>query len=150
MVSKKKRQKKILEILYNKRIYTQEQLTTELEKANYFTTQATISRDMKELGVYKEADKNQKLRYIAPVSIAAKSELEIYYNEEPLCIDYAQNIVVLRGSKEGLICAAKSLEKERKEIVGKVMDDSTLFLLCREVADAEELIRYLMRKDSGK
>lgn len=150
MVSKKKRQKKILEILYNKRIYTQEQLTTELERANYFTTQATISRDMKELGVYKEADKNKKLRYIAPVSIAAKSDLEIYYHENPICVDYAQNIVVLRGSKEGLILAAKSLEKERKEIVGKVMDDSTLFLLCREVADAEELIRYLMRKDSGK
>ena len=150
MLSKKKRQKKILEIIYNQNIYTQEQLTTELEKANYFTTQATVSRDMKELGVYKEADKNKRLRYIVPISITAHRELEIYYQEQPLCVDYAQNIVVLRGSKEGLISAANALEKERKEIVGKIMDDSTLFLLCREVSDAEDLIRYLMRKDSGK
>lgn len=150
MSIKKKRQQKMIEILCDKKIYTQEQLTEELRKANFFITQATISRDMKELNIEKEVDANQKTRYIAPIATAARNGLEVVYYDETFCIDYVNNILVLRGTFEALRKAAVHLERERKEIVGKVMDENTMFILCRDISTAEEIICYFLRKDNQK
>ncbi len=58
-----KRQQKILEIIANKEIDTQEELCDELNKSNFRVTQATISRDVKELKLYKVAGVQKKYRY---------------------------------------------------------------------------------------
>ncbi|MBQ1605093.1 MAG: arginine repressor, partial [Lachnospiraceae bacterium] len=62
---KSERQAKILDLIVKKEIGTQEELTVELEKAGFVATQATISRDIREMKLTKVAMSDGKLRYVA-------------------------------------------------------------------------------------
>ncbi len=64
-LSKSERQNKILDLIMKKEIGTQEELTEELEHAGFHTTQATVSRDIREMKLTKVALSDGRLRYVA-------------------------------------------------------------------------------------
>ena len=133
---KSQRQAKIVEIIANRDVQTQEQLLEELRDAGFRTTQATISRDIKELRIVKEMAENGGYRYAVsnadPVATFS-GRLRTIFKECVLGYDYAQNIIVVR-TMPGLASAATSAidALNWSSVVGTLAGDDTLFIVMRE------------------
>ena len=107
---KTQRQAKIMEIISNKNVETQEQLLAELQAAGFHSTQATISRDIKELRIIKELTSFGTYRYCISaneVSSTFSGKLNAIFRECITSFDYAQNILVIH-TLPGLASAAAS------------------------------------------
>ena len=94
---KEKRQNKIKEIIELKNIETQDELLAELTKSGFSTTQATISRDIRELNLTKISDGNGKQKY-AIIQSADTDVLKKYHqvlSAGILNMDYAENMIVI-------------------------------------------------------
>ena len=107
---KSKRQAKIMEIISTSDIETQEQLLQELQNAGFTSTQATISRDIKELRIVKELTSLGTYRYTSAsreVSNTITTRLNTIFRECVTSFDYAQNIIVIH-TLPGLANAAAS------------------------------------------
>ena len=107
---KSQRQAKILEIISTTNVETQEQLLQELENAGFRSTQATISRDIKELRVVKELTSLGTYRYTTSAKelpATFSNRLNSIFRECVTGYDYAQNLVVIH-TLPGLANAAGS------------------------------------------
>lgn len=131
---KKRRQAKILEIISSNDIETQEELQELLLSFGYDVTQATISRDIKELRLVK--DLSSKGRYV--YSTGKKHNENIthraggIFNETIISIDCALNTVVIKcfsGMANAACAAIDSMNHD--EILGSIAGDDTIFILCR-------------------
>ena len=95
-MTRNSRQNKILEIIASKDIERQEDLVAELKDLGYNVTQATISRDIKELNIIK-VSVNGKQKYAKEhVSLNSSSKLEDMVSHAVISINYAINIVVIK------------------------------------------------------
>lgn len=88
-MERNERQMRILELIAAKNIETQEQLADELRALNYNVTQATVSRDIKELGLVKS-------RYVAPEKDAVSDRIAQIFKSAVLSVDLASNIIVIK------------------------------------------------------
>ena len=133
---KRTRQAKIMEIISNKNVETQEQLLQELQNAGFRSTQATISRDIKELRIIKELTSFGTYRYTTSngeVSTTFSSKLNTIFKECITTFDYAQNIIVIR-TLPGLASAAASAidAMNMSVVVGSLAGDDTVFIVMRD------------------
>ena len=133
---KSQRQAKILEIISNSNVETQEQLLAELQKEGFRGTQATISRDIKELRIVKELTSLGTYRYTTStndLSSSFTSRLNTIFKECVISFDYAQNIIVIR-TLPGLASAAGSAidAMNLSTVVGSLAGDDTVILVMRE------------------
>ncbi len=134
---KSKRQAKILEIISNKNVETQEQLLSELQEAGFRGTQATISRDIKELRIVKELTSLGNYRYTTSsneMSVTFSAKLNTIFRECVVSFDYAQNIVVIR-TLPGLANAAASAidTMNMSAVVGSLAGDDTVMIVMRDM-----------------
>ena len=139
---KNDRQSKILEIISQENIETQEQLLVRLQERGITSTQATISRDIKQMhlikepvghGVYKYAVSGNRTR----LNFAEK--LRTIFRESITSIDSAQNIVVIKtmpGLANGAAAALDGMEVPY--LVGSLAGDDTVLLVLRDNAAAAE------------
>ena len=138
---KNNRQAMILEIISQENIETQEQLLSRLQARGINSTQATISRDIKQMhlikqpagqGVYRSAVSDNRNR----LNFAEK--LRTIFRESITSIAYAQNIVVIK-TMPGLASAACSAldNMELPYVVGSLAGDDTAFLLMKDTESAE-------------
>ncbi len=137
---KNDRQAMILEIISQENIETQEQLLARLQERGINSTQATISRDIKQmhlikepagLGVYKYAVSSNRTK----LNFAEK--LRTIFRESITSIDYAQNIVVLKTMPGLANAAAAALDNmEITYMVGSLAGDDTAFLLMKDTDSA--------------
>ncbi|MEA4965586.1 MAG: arginine repressor [Oscillospiraceae bacterium] len=146
---KNQRQAKILEIISQRDIETQEDLLTALQESGFSSTQATISRDIKELRIVKELDAMGAYRYSASKSEPAatfSTKLNTIFRECVISYDYAQNIVVIK-TMPGLASAACSAMDGMKmpQVVGTIGGDDTAFLLMRDTAMAVEFCNEIRK-----
>lgn len=133
---KSQRQAKILEIISNSNVETQEQLLTELQKEGFHGTQATISRDIKELRIVKELTSLGTYRYTTSsndLSSSFTSRLNTIFRECVISFDYAQNILVIR-TLPGLASAAGSAidAMSLSTVVGTLAGDDTVIVVMRD------------------
>ena len=133
---KSKRQAKIMEIIATRNVETQEQLLAELEKEGYRGTQATISRDIKELRIVKELTSLGTYRYTSTaseVSGSFSSRLNTIFRECVIGFDYAQNIIMIR-TLPGLASAAASAvdAMNLSSVVGSLAGDDTVMIVMRD------------------
>ena len=140
---KSQRQAKILEIISNKNIETQEQLLNELQMEGFRGTQATISRDIKELRIVKELTSLGTYRYTVSSSdlgSSFSSRLNTIFRECVINFDYAQNIIVVR-TLPGLASAAGSAidAMNLNSIVGTLAGDDTVMIVMRDTNAAATL-----------
>ena len=133
---KTQRQAKIMEIISTRDIETQEQLLQALQEAGYCSTQATISRDIKELRVVKELTSFGTYRY----STSAKdgthtfsARLNTIFRECITGFDYAGNIIVVK-TMPGLASAAASAidGMNMSVVVGTLAGDDTVMIVMRD------------------
>ena len=131
-----KRQAKIMEIISAMDIETQEQLLDELQKSGFKSTQATISRDIKELRIVKELTSLGTYRYATSnkeVGGTFSARLNTIFRECVTSFDYAQNMVVIK-TLPGLASAACSANDamNMSVVVGSLAGDDTAFLVMRD------------------
>ncbi len=144
---KTSRQSKILDIIRTKDIETQNQLIEALEAAGFKSTQATVSRDIRELRLVKEMTVDGGYRYTLPSaeSISGNNDkLRTIFRESIVSIDYAGNLVILK-TLAGMASAACSAidSMEISSIIGTIAGDDTIFLAVREVSTAEMLTKKM-------
>ena len=133
---KSQRQAKIMEIISTTTEETQEQLLQELEEAGFRSTQATISRDIKELRIVKELTTLGTYRYTTSVKempSTFSSRLNTIFRECVTRYDYAQNIVVIH-TLPGLAGAAASAidAMNMSVVVGTLAGDDTVMVVMRD------------------
>lgn len=134
---KSQRQAKILEIISNKNVETQEQLLSELQEAGFRGTQATVSRDIKELRIVKELTSLGNYRYTTSsneLSGTFSARLNTIFRECVVSYDYAQNIIVIR-TLPGLANAAASAidAMNMSTVVGSLAGDDTVMIVMRDM-----------------
>lgn len=140
---KNDRQETILAIISEEAIETQEQLIDALKARGISGTQATISRDIKQLHLIKEPCGGGRYSY-AVSSQKAKlnfaDRLQIILRESIVDVDSAQNIVVLK-TMPGLAAAAAAAfdGMENRTIVGTLAGDDTVMIVMRDTLSAKEL-----------
>jgi len=139
---KSQRQAKILEIISTINVETQEQLLLELERAGVRSTQATISRDIKELRIVKELTSLGTYRYTTAakeVPSTFSGRLNTIFRECVTRYDYAQNIVVIH-TMPGLAGAAASAidAMNLSVIVGTLAGDDTVMVVMRDTNAAAQ------------
>lgn len=137
---KTQRQTKILEIISTQDIETQDQLLKELRDAGFHSTQATISRDIKELRVIKELTTLGTYRYTTASRESAgafSAKLNTIFKECVISYDYAQNIVVIKTLPSLAPAAGRAIDAMNMSvIVGTLAGDDTLLIIMREVQAA--------------
>lgn len=132
---KTKRQEKILEIIAREPIETQEQLLEALRATGMNVTQATISRDIKELHLVKEQTGRGSYHYVVSVHKATfnnNSKMRTIFRESVVSFDCAQNIVVLKTMPGLASAACAALDHMNISVlVGSLAGDDTVFLVMR-------------------
>ena len=133
---KSQRQAKIMEIISTRNVETQEQLLEALQEAGFRCTQATISRDIKELRIVKELTSLGTYRYTTSsteISGSFSARLNTIFRECVIGYDYAQNIIVIR-TLPGLASAAGSAidAMNLHAIVGSLAGDDTVMVIMRD------------------
>lgn len=131
---KEKRQNKIREIIETKDIETQDELLSCLIQAGFQTTQATISRDIREMKLTKVSDGNGKQKYT--VLQNADTDVLIKYhqvlNAGILNIDYAENMIVIRTVSGMAMAVAAALDNMNLPgVMGCIAGDDTIFCAVR-------------------
>jgi len=136
------RHAKILEIIENNIIETQEELAEKLKEMNMDVTQATISRDIKELRLTKVMTEDGRYRYAAinqsenPVS----KKLMAIFKQAFVSSDYANNIIVVKtlpGMAQAVASAIDSLKLSG--VIGTIAGDDTIMIICRAEKIAEKV-----------
>jgi len=138
---KSKRQRVILELI-EKNIQTQEELTAALIAAGFSVTQATVSRDIREMGLIKESTRTGQ-RYIAPAN-GVKSPFARVFRDGLVSVDYAENMLVLRTLSGMAMAVAAALDDMSfPEILGSVAGDDVIMCVVRSKTAAAELAERL-------
>ena len=139
---KAKRQQEILRIIEEQDIDTQDQLLTELKARGVQSTQATISRDIKELHLIKELTSYGTYRYAVSerkASLNFAGRLRTIFKEGVTSFDVAQNIVVLKTMPGLAQAAAAAIDgMEIANLVGSLGGDDTVILIMRTNDAAQE------------
>lgn len=133
---KSQRQAKIMEIISTTNVETQEQLLSALLDAGFASTQATISRDIKELRIVKELTSLGTYRYTTAtreVPATFSGRLNTIFRESVTSFDYAQNIIVIHTLPGLANAAASALDAMNMSIVlGTIAGDDTVFIVMRD------------------
>lgn len=142
------RHRKILEIISNNVVTTQEELASLLIDSNYIVTQATVSRDIRELGLTKMSVDGGPQKYVA----ANNNEKNI--NDKLLKIlkagyvsmDKAQNILVVKTVSGMAMAVAAALDSlKMNEIVGCIAGDDTIMCAIRTNEDVDVVMDKLVK-----
>lgn len=149
---KTRRQKKILEIIEKYDIATQEELAAALVKAGFEVTQATVSRDIKELGLIKIPIGKNVYKYGIP------GETGLPYNQERLRrmlqelvigIDFSENLIVMKTYPGNAQSVASLIDGAKwPEVIGTVAGDDTLLLVVKDPqgGDTKKTVELLLQK----
>ena len=149
---KTRRQAKILELIQRNDVETQEELSAYLVREGFQVTQATVSRDIRELRLTKIAMDNGKQKY-AVITDADSGMMEKYarvLREGFISMDLAKNIVVIKtvSGMAGAVCAAIDAMKFQ-EMVGSIAGDDTIICIIRDDEEAVKIMKKL-RKIVGR
>ncbi len=142
---KNSRHTRILEIISDYVIETQDDLIEKLRESGYPVTQATVSRDIKQLGLIKTATKDGGYKYTVARSENNNNDNKFTIMRETIrTVQNAQNIVVVKTLPGMANAAATSLDALAGEaIVGSIAGDDTIFIVVRNNEDATEFTNYV-------
>ena len=140
---KNERQEKILAIIAASAIETQEQLIASLRKEGISCTQATISRDIKQLRIIKELGPDGVYRYSTtpkPVEHTFSAKLNLIFRQCITSVDYAQNMIVIKTMPGLANGAAAAIDKLNiPEMLGTLAGDDTCFVVLKDTQSAASL-----------
>jgi transcriptional regulator of arginine metabolism len=149
---KARRQAKILELIRTQVVETQEELAEALSREGIPVTQATISRDIKELQLTKVPTGDGRYRYAIPDEQAGGASWDKrrrIFRESVLGIEHSGNIIVVRALQGTAASVAYALDHLAwPEVLGTIAGEDTVFVVCKPQEAAAEVcdrVRSLMR-----
>lgn len=149
---KNDRQKKIIELVTDREIETQEELQRYLTENGFNVTQATVSRDIRELGLTKISDGRGSYRYAVQQNGAASSEKYMSILADAVIkAEAAENLVVIKtypGMAQGAASALDNIDIGG--IVGSIAGDDTILLVAKNSETADVAVSSIHRIVSGK
>ena len=144
--SKKNRQKTILSIIVNQKVSTQEEIVDLLREKKWQVTQATVSRDIRELGLSKVTDDGVSHRYAQTSGGRSNTEnkLVTVFSKAVLSFDCASNLVIVK-TLPGLApaCASAIDSMNYPEVLGTIAGDDTIFIASRSAILANHLMERM-------
>jgi transcriptional regulator of arginine metabolism len=146
-LSKPERQRLIVSLVERLRLGTQQELLDALEVAGCVVTQATVSRDIRELGLVKTRDLLGGQRYVAPGrgrTLEPRDTLQALLRQFGRSAVAAQNLVVVSSEIGSAPAIARALDRlEHPDVVGTLAGDDTCLVVARDARRARELARQL-------
>lgn len=145
-MSKVKRQQKLLDVIKQYEIETQEELISVLRSAGFNVTQATVSRDINELQLIKIAGITKKYRYaqVTHGKNIDNAKFLTLFKAAVVSIEAAQNIVVIKTLISNANPVAATVDSlNYPEIVGSVAGDDALLIVTHDAAEAETVVTKL-------
>ena len=143
-----RRQTKILELIKKYEIETQDELSAYLEQEGFQVTQATVSRDIRELKLTKVALGNGRQKYVALLETNEdlSQKYERIFRDGFISMDIAQNILVIKTVSGMAMAVAAALDAlQIHEIVGSIPGDDTIMCAARSTEDAIAVIDKLRK-----
>lgn len=146
-MNKGHRQMKIREFIGNNTVRNQEEILNYLLSFDLHVTQATVSRDIKEMLISKISLPDGTYKYSLPVDNRINPTVRLHrvLNDILISADIAENIVVLKtlpGNAGALGTLIDGVDNGK--VVGSICGDDTIFILCRTTELAEEFKNYIM------
>ncbi|MBE6838073.1 MAG: hypothetical protein E7507_00835 [Ruminococcus sp.] len=144
---KKARLAKMLELIEEYEIDTQEAMLSYLQSYGFNVTQATVSRDIRELKLSKVLTESGKHKYIAvPVDSNKQERLDSIFRSSVISVDYAVNTVVIKCDAGMAQAACASFDAMNYDgVMGSLAGDDTIFVLTKSEQCASELVKNLSR-----
>ena len=146
-LSKPERQRLVASVVSRRRIGSQQELASALSGAGCAVTQATVSRDIRELGLEKTTDALGRPRYVLPGrgrQADPRATLSSVLGQFGLRATVAQNVVVVQSELGSAPAIARALDRlEHPRVVGTLAGDDTCLVITRSVADARAVAREL-------
>ncbi|OPA81350.1 arginine repressor [Paenibacillus selenitireducens] len=138
---------KIREIITNKEIETQDELVEALRSSGYHVTQATVSRDMKELHLIKVPMDDGRYKYSLPTDqrFNPVQKLKRTLMDNFVHIDSTNNLIVMKclpGTANSIAVLMDSIEWS--EIMGTICGDDTMLIICRTKEDSDKIVSQIM------
>ena len=136
------RQEKIIEIIESQIVETQEALQEKLRECGFDVTQATVSRDIKELRLTKVATKGNRYKYAVLDSDDPKQAAKFVFimKETVLSVQAAQNMLVIKTFAGMAQAAAAALDNLfGNDVIGTIAGDDTIFAVTASNQDAADL-----------
>ncbi len=143
---KKKRQEKLISLIRENVIETQEELCEALKAAGFDVTQATVSRDIKELSVTKVPGDNGRQRYAPGRTVLGGEDKNVtIFREGVVSLDNAGNILVIKTSAGMAMAVAAAVDSmELPEIVGSIAGDDTIMCAVKTEEETEAIKKRLL------
>jgi transcriptional regulator of arginine metabolism len=147
---KHSRHDKILELIAEHDIATQEELLSKLKINGFDVTQATVSRDIKQLRLIKSLSKNGRYAYTFSGKVEANDladKFDVLLAESAIKIDYVMNQIVIKcySGLANAVCAALD-PMHYDGVVGTISGDDTILVIMRSEKQAETLFNLLEKK----
>ena len=143
-MGKNKRQQIVLDIISKTEVNTQEELLTILAEKGLAVTQATVSRDIKDLGLIKTTGLVKKYRYVLPDEARAGGKAAEQFRHAVKCVLKAMNTVVVKTiSGNGNAVAALIDNMNIEWIVGTIAGDDTIFAVAKNEEGADKIVAEL-------
>ena len=142
------RQMEIMELIRTHAVSNQDALQALLTERGYPVTQATISRDIRELNLIKKADSSGNYRYVVSDAPLPHSDL---FAGNIVGVDYAGNTVAIkcRSGTAQAVCTVLD-EIVRPDVVGTLAGDDTIFVLIRTAAQAKRYAAEMLSEIQGR
>ncbi len=143
---KESRQKMILQLVQNEAIQTQMDLIERLKLAGFAVTQATVSRDIREMQIGKLVDDEGVVRYTIPKNNKTQRKFELFFVETVLSVDRAGHILLVKCLAGMANAACELFDRESVQwegVVGTLAGDNTFMILMRCEEDAVVLCKQL-------
>lgn len=147
MTNKRERQTAIVQLVGSSRIASQEELKQRLASRGLHVTQATLSRDLRDLGVVR-APGEEGARYLLPemVSDEVKPSLDSLLPQLFSRIDGVAELIVLHTLPSGAQPIAEAVDSEGfEEVIGTLAGENTILIVCRSVEARMELTQRLLQ-----
>ena len=141
---KKKRHELILNYIKNNNVSRQEEIIKMLLKNGFNVTQATISRDIKELKIIKEHFGKNDIRYAVSEKIDNDDNYKMIFKRSAISADAAMNIIVVKcysGTANAACIALDSMNLPG--LVGTIAGDDTIFVACKDVSSTTNIINTI-------
>lgn len=149
---KQKRQQQILKIISERDIKTQQELTESLEAAGFLVTQATVSRDIKELGLIKISLSDGTYKYAVTQEEKKDNKEHIsIFSKSIVSIKYAMHTIIVKTNSGMANAVAATLDAVlNHEILGTIAGDDTILIILESQEQAEKMASRLYKMFNRK
>lgn len=144
---KARRRLKIREIIAATDIETQEELVEALRQAGFSVTQATVSRDIKEMGLVKTPTADGRYKYALPgeKGVSSLHKLRRALEDSFVKLDYTDNLLVLKTLPGNAHSVAALIDQlDWPEVMGTIGGDDTILIVCRNRQMTEKVAEYIL------